>query len=83
MQDFEELISEKMKIIDRKILESLSERSYQFHEKNTEFLSDKTEQSFQSRTVENKLKSIENRISKFENANSKHGDDEQILEKIS
>jgi len=27
MQDFEELISEKMKIIDRKILESLSERS--------------------------------------------------------
>jgi len=83
MQDFEELIGEKMKMIDRKILETLSERSYQFHEKNTEFLPDKTEQSFQSRTIENKLKSIENRISKFENANIKHEDDEQIMEKIS
>lgn len=49
--------------------------------------SDKTEQSFQSRTIENKLKSIENRISKFENANNNkqqfNTDDDQILEKIS
>jgi len=50
--------------------------------------SDKTEQSFQSRTIENKLKSIENRISKFENANNNKqqlnsDDDDQILEKIS
>lgn len=47
--------------------------------------SDKTEQSFQSRTIENKLKSIENRISKFENANNNkqlNSDDDQILEKI-
>jgi len=50
--------------------------------------SEKTEQSFQSRTIENKLKSIENRISKFENANNNNnkqqlnGDDDQILEKI-
>lgn len=49
--------------------------------------SDKTEQSFQSRTIENKLKSIENRISKFENANNNKqqlnsDDDDQILEKI-
>jgi len=50
--------------------------------------SDKTEQSFQSRTIENKLKSIENRISKFENANNNKqqinsDDDDQIMEKIS
>lgn len=89
MQDYEELIGEKMKLIDKKILESLSERSQQFHEKNTELYSDKTEQSFQSRTIENKLKSIENRISKFENGNTKQqlqkdsdNDNGEMMDKI-
>jgi len=75
LHDFDALVDEKIQLIDKKIIESLSEKSYQFHERNVNMgivnNLDKAEVSFQSRTIENKLKSIENRLSKFENKNNK------------
>jgi len=60
-QDYQSLMDEKMKMIDKKILESFSERSYQFHEKNSDF-----GDTFKERSTDNRLKQIENKIERIE-----------------
>jgi len=54
----------KRKMLDKKILESFSERSYQFHEKNLEF--GDTKDTFKERSTDNRLKQIENKLEKIE-----------------
>jgi len=50
-----------MRMVDKKILESFSERSYQFHEKTVDF-----GDTLKERTLENRLRNVENRLDKVD-----------------